>query len=153
MAGLNHRRRDLNMDLNLTSFIDLLSTIVCFLLISAVWIQVASLDIKQTHGTEGAASKKDSYEISLDYTKKDQMNVILKKNNRRISRKRIKAKDHEELMEKANTIVASWVDGKTKRKIDSAFVKPIKAVEYGQMIQALDVLRSNKIINIGVMNR
>lgn len=153
MAGLNHRRRDLNLELNLTSFIDLLSTIVCFLLISAVWIQVASLDIKQTHGTEGAASKKDSFEISMDYVKVDQMDVILKKNNRQVGRKKIKAKDHEEMMEKAKAIVASWVDGKTKRKIDSAFVKPIKGIEYGQMIQALDVLRSNEIKNIGVMNR
>lgn len=153
MAGLNHRRRDLNLDLNLTSFIDLLSTIVCFLLISAVWIQVASLDIKQTHGTEGSASKKDSFEISMDYVKPDQMNVILKKNNRRVGRKRIKSKDHDEMMEKASAIVASWVNGKKKRKIDSAFVKPIKGIEYGQMIKALDVLRSNDIKNIGVMNR
>lgn len=153
MAGLNHRRRDLNMDLNLTSFIDLLSTIVCFLLISAVWIQVASLDIKQTHGTDAAASKKDSFEISMDYTRPDRMTVILKKNNRRIGRKRIKAKDHDEMMDKAKAIVASWVNGKKKRKIDSAFVKPIRGIEYGQMIQALDVLRSNNIKNIGVMNK
>lgn len=153
MAGLNHRRRDLNLELNLTSFIDLLSTIVCFLLISAVWIQVASLDIKQTHGTEGAASKKDSYEISIDYKRTNSLDVILKKNNRRISRKVVKAEKHEEMMEKASAIVSSWVNGKTKRKIDSAFVKPIKGIEYGQMIDALDVLRKNDIKNIGVMNK
>lgn len=153
MAGLNHRRRDLNLELNLTSFIDLLSTIVCFLLISAVWIQVASLDIKQTNGTEGSATKKDSFEISIDYKRANSLNVTLKKNNRRIRRKIVKAEKHDELMEKTNAIVSSWVNGKKKRRIDSAFVKPVKGIEYGQMIDALDVLRLNNIKNIGVMNK
>ena len=40
-----------------------------------------------------------------------------------------------------------------KRRIDSAFVKPVKGIEYGQMIDALDVLRQNNIKNIGVMNK
>jgi hypothetical protein len=37
-------RKDLNADLNLTPFIDLLSTIVCFLLITAVWIEIGTVD-------------------------------------------------------------------------------------------------------------
>ena len=94
-----------------------MSTIVCFLLISAVWIQVASLDIKQTNGTEGSATKKDSFEISIDYKRANSLNVTLKKNNRRIRRKIVKAEKHDELMEKTNAIVSSWVNGKKKEEL------------------------------------
>ena len=58
-------KRELNSNLNLTPFIDLLSTCVCFLLITAVWIDIGSLEIKQSHGTEAAASDKNSFDLDL----------------------------------------------------------------------------------------
>ena len=50
------RPKEINSELNLTPFIDLLSTMVCFLLIAAVWLQVGAMEIKQSHGTEAASS-------------------------------------------------------------------------------------------------
>ncbi|MGB0453847.1 MAG: ExbD/TolR family protein [Bacteriovoracaceae bacterium] len=147
-----HRKKDLNAELILTPFIDLLSTCVCFLLISAVWIQVATVDIKQTHGTEAAPSKKESYEVALNYKKIDRLQVVLKKNGKRFRRTLVKAKDHDEVVEKLKGVITSWTQGKKAKKIESAFVSPIRALDYGEMIKALDVLRENKILNIGIVS-
>lgn len=46
----------LNVELNLVPFIDLLSTLVLFLLVTAVWIQVSALPV----GTESAGGKRDT---------------------------------------------------------------------------------------------
>src|SRR5947209_3686170 len=42
MAG-NHSTNGLNVELNLVPFIDLLSALVLFLLLSAVWIQISAI--------------------------------------------------------------------------------------------------------------
>ena len=68
-------KKELNADLNLTPFIDLLSTCVCFLLITAVWIEIGSVEIKQSHGTEGKASKKISYDLDLVYQNPTKLRV------------------------------------------------------------------------------
>jgi biopolymer transport protein ExbD len=58
-------KRDINAELNLTPFIDLLSTCVCFLLLSAVWVEVGSIEIKQSHGTAAAAEAKESFDLEV----------------------------------------------------------------------------------------
>ncbi len=72
-------KRELDFELNLTSFIDLLSTCTCFLLITAVWIQIGTVEIKQSHGTEAADTKKESLDLDVVYKDPTQLNVNLKK--------------------------------------------------------------------------
>lgn len=45
----------LDFDLNLVPFIDLLSVCICFLLITAVWLNVGSMNVKQAVGGQSAA--------------------------------------------------------------------------------------------------
>ena len=48
-------KKHLDFELNLIPFIDLLSTCICFLLITAVWMQIGSLNVKQAVGGQPAA--------------------------------------------------------------------------------------------------
>lgn len=48
-------KKHLDSELNLIPFIDLLSTCICFLLITAVWVNVGSLNVKQAVGGQPAA--------------------------------------------------------------------------------------------------
>lgn len=48
-------KKHLDFELNLIPFIDLLSTCICFLLITAVWMQIGSLNVKQAVGGQSAA--------------------------------------------------------------------------------------------------
>lgn len=50
-------KRSSNAELNLVPYIDLLSTLICFLLLTAVWTQIASLSTEGAPpGTEAASS-------------------------------------------------------------------------------------------------
>src|SRR4051794_29040465 len=55
-GGHSGRRRSLDAEINLVPFIDLLSMCICFLLMTAVWIQIGALPVKQSRGTDAAPS-------------------------------------------------------------------------------------------------
>lgn len=48
-------KKHLDFELNLVSFIDLLSVCICFLLITAVWLNVGSVNVKQAVGGQSQA--------------------------------------------------------------------------------------------------
>ncbi len=48
-------KKHLDFELNLIPFIDLLSTLICFLLITAVWMQIGALNVKQAVGGQPAS--------------------------------------------------------------------------------------------------
>lgn len=52
---MRHNKKHLDFELNLIPFIDLLSTCICFLLITAVWMQIGSMNVKQAVGGQSAA--------------------------------------------------------------------------------------------------
>lgn len=49
------RKKHLDFELNLVPFIDLLSVCICFLLITAVWLNIGSLNVKQAVGGQSQA--------------------------------------------------------------------------------------------------
>ena len=59
------QKKELDAQLNLTPFIDLLSTCVCFLLITAVWIQIGTVEVKQSYGTSAKKQEKESFDLDL----------------------------------------------------------------------------------------
>ena len=48
-------KKHLDFEINLIPFIDLLSACICFLLLTAVWVQVGTLDVKQAVGGQPAS--------------------------------------------------------------------------------------------------
>ena len=95
-------RKSLDFDLNLTSFIDLLSTITCFLLISAVWVQIGTMEIKQSHGTDVAAAPKDAMDLDMVFKGPSEMKLSLKKNGKPVKSMEVKSASYEEMLTKLN---------------------------------------------------
>jgi biopolymer transport protein TolR len=151
--GLGNKK-ELNAELNLTPFIDLLSTCVCFLLITAVWIEIGSVEVKQSHGTSAAASKKISYDLDIVYKSPQIVNLTLKRNNRRVKTFRVKADTARAMLANLNTTLVSKVLNFKNKKIEiqTATITPRSSVDYGHMISTMDVLRQNNILNIGVLS-
>jgi len=147
------RSKDTNAELNLTPFIDLLSTMVCFLLITAVWIDIGSVEIKQSHGTEAAASKKISYDLDVVFRSPTQLRLNLKRNGKRVRAFNVKGEDFQSVLANMDqTITSKVLNYKNKAiEIASATITPRSSVSYGDMVSALDVLRKNAIVNIGIL--
>jgi len=147
-------KKDLNADLNLTPFIDLLSTMVCFLLVTAVWIEIGTVEIKQSHGTEAKASKKISYDLDVVYQGSSKLRMNLKRNGRTIKGFNVKGTNFDDMMLQMNTIVQTKVLNFKNKAIEiaTATITPRSDVNYGDLVKTLDVLRQNKIVNIGVLS-
>lgn len=144
-------KRELNSELNLTPFIDLLSTLVCFLLISAVWMQVASMDLKQSHGT-AAAAPRESAAVDVVLGTPGIATVILKMGNRTLNRTQIKQVGTKEMVvELQKTIIAyKNLPAMKNGNIESVLVAPHAQVVHGDMVAVLDGFRLNGIVNIGI---
>ena len=151
--GLGNKK-DLNADLNLTPFIDLLSTCVCFLLITAVWIEIGSVEIKQSKGTAAQASKKDSYDIDLVYQSPTKLKLNLKRNGKRVKAYDVQGEDEAGFQASLNDIVQNKVKNFKNKivEIATATITPRSTVNYGSLVQTMDTLRKNEIINIGVLS-
>jgi len=147
------QKRSIEFELNLTSFIDLLSTCTCFLLVTAVWVQVGSVEIKQSHGTDAAETKKESLDLDVVYKDSTQLTVNLKKNGKQFKSISVVGKNHEDLIAKLGPVITSDVLENNAKKVEIgvATITPRSTVNYGQLVSTLDVLRKNKIVNIGVL--
>ena len=148
-------KKELDFELNLTSMIDLLSTCTCFLLISAVWVQMGSVEIKQSHGTEAAATVKDSIDLDLIFKTPQEIRLNLKKGGKQVKGIDVKSQTYEGMLVKLNETIASQVlnSGHSAKRVEVAVatVTPRAGVNYGQLVSTLDVLRKNQIVNIGVL--
>lgn len=147
------QKKELDAQLNLTPFIDLLSTCVCFLLITAVWIEIGTVEVKQSHGTSAAQEKKESYDLDLVFKDPTEMRVNLKKNGKRVRSMQVKSDSFEGMLGQLNDTIATKVLTFKKKSIEiaTATVTPRSSVDYGSLISTLDVLRKNQIVNIGVL--
>lgn len=148
-------KRDINADLNLTPFIDLLSTCVCFLLLSAVWVEVGSIEIKQSHGTAAAAEAKESFDLEVFFNSDSQANLYVKKSGKIVQTFKVSGTGTFEsfISNIDNTIINQVLKSNDKaRVISTATVSTTDSLNYGHLVSTLDVLRKNKIMNIGVMS-
>lgn len=144
------KKKELDFELNLTSFIDLLSTCTCFLLITAVWIQIGTVEIKQSHGTEAAAEKKNSFDLDLVFKNSKELRLNLKKDGKHVKVIDVKSETIDGMLAELNNAIVAQVSNK-KLIIAVATVTPRSTVNYGQLVSTLDVLRKNQIVNIGVL--
>lgn len=158
-GGGRGRKKTLNFDLNLTPFIDILAMAICFLLMTAVWIQVGALPVKQSHGTEGAAN--DTLDIDLKFKSPTAVDLFLMKKGKLVKKAAITAGTMEELLPKLDATVSDWLKGITPSNapanfkpgslIGAGMVTPKSGVSYGDLVAAMDVLRHHEIVNLGVV--
>ena len=147
-------KKDLNAELNLTPFIDLLSTCVCFLLITAVWIEIGAVEIKQSHGTEAASSPSKVYDLDVVFLGEKRIGLTLKHGGKKKADWTLRGESFETLLTDFRATLNSKVLNFKGHPINiqSTLVTPSSKVSYGQIVQALDVLRGESLINIGFVS-
>lgn len=62
-------KKDLNFEINILPILDILSVLICFLLLTAVWVQIGTLDTRQAIGdnsTSSTGKNPPSLWVSLD---------------------------------------------------------------------------------------
>lgn len=151
-------RRSLDAEINLVPFIDLLSVCICFLLMTAVWVQLSTVQVKQSHGTE--AGESGAYELDMRFGGPTSIDLVLKKNGKSFKKAAFKAPEFKQLLASVDGQLTGWLSGITPAAkpgqvnvspITAAMVTPKAGVSYGDLVSAMDVLRKHQIVNLGVV--
>jgi biopolymer transport protein ExbD len=149
MAGVSTEQGEnkMNTELNLVPFIDLLSTLTLFLLVTAVWIQVAALpvSVKSKGRSTTPVSEKNTVTIqvtpsgySLGWPSAISGNSFPKM----ISRTR-EGFDRVKL-----TLVLK--NALKTAKLGTAAISGADDVDYGQVVDALDCAKSSGITSVAL---
>ncbi len=136
------RRRNLDAEVNLVPFIDLLSMCICFLLMTAVWVQLGSVQVKQSHGTEATAAPAQALELELKYASPTSVEIVAKRAGRATGKATVAPAEVEKAL---SSIAPVGVE------VGSAMITPAASVSYGDLIGLMDSLRKHKVTNIGVV--
>lgn len=135
MAGVSTEQKaqgnKLEVDLNLVPFIDLLSTLVLFLLLTVVWIQIAA--IPAVNEAKGKAETANPEQIKLIIT--------LHAGYLQLSWPTKLAKDMPKRLNSLEQLIPIVQDVLKKGVAFPASVRGDDMVEYGAVIQALDQLK------------
>jgi biopolymer transport protein TolR len=147
-------KRSLDAEINLVPFIDLLSMCICFLLITAVWIQVGSVQVKQSKGTDAPAASQ-LLDLDVKFASPTAIDLLVQKSGRVVKKLSVQAATAGELPAKLDqslgTLVAALSGGKAASPFGAAMLTPRPGVSYGDLVQVMDSLRRHQIINLGVV--
>ena len=142
-------KRALVTDVNLVPFIDLLSVCICFLLMTAVWVQLGILEIKQTQGTSASVGK-DGFEIGVVFLDTQSVRMELRKKGRVVQKQKIAGTTLGDLQTSIEEVTRKF-HARSKEQVTSAILTPHRSVDYGHLVAVMDVLRRNKVTNLGVL--
>lgn len=147
------RRRSLDGEINLVPFIDLLSMCICFLLMTAIWIEVGSIQLHQLFGTEGMDNSRP-VEVEVRLNAPNVYRVQLEQSGKVVQAMDIKAdatmdakgRFSQFMAQVQNLILSSGADVQV-----SARVIPSATVEYGEMVSVLDILKGYGVSALAVV--
>lgn len=154
----NGRRKNLDAELNLVPFIDLLSMCICFLLMTAVWLEIGSIDVKQYLGTD-APTETSSYDVELNFLSSRRAEVRVKTPDKSVERQTVDAENPALLAQAVGGVLEGLArrigQGETQvvlaKSVSAARLFPNGGVSYGDLVAMMDAFRARGIVNIGVM--
>lgn len=136
------KNSNLNIELNLVPFIDLLSVCISFLLLSAVWISTSALSTKQGLGTEAQAKKENESSIWVELASSDIV-LVSTQNSKGASSKK---------QQIAIARLSDYAAGlkQSDPELKAALVLPNVDSSYEDMIRAMNSLRKADFKEIGL---
>jgi biopolymer transport protein TolR len=146
-SGGKKGKKSLDASLNLVPFIDLLSCCIAFLLISAVWTQIAGLQVASSGGPPDEQKKEQTIDIKLLLTEKG---YALNMAGASIDIPKTAAKeggmtfDLKTLADKLKTLKSTIPDQQ------AITVQPEDAVAYDDLINAVDTCLGEQLHNVTV---
>ena len=150
MLTTKNGKKDLNFELNLLPVFDMRASCICFLLMTAIWIHVGSMDFAQALG--GAASGREN-PPSIWAHLNPQGQIVFS------------VKDAQRVPSNMKQITLAGGDGRIRWKSVSAFIEnihreapeiktalimPHGASPYEDVVQLMDVFKKRGIRDIGI---
>jgi biopolymer transport protein ExbD len=126
---------------------------------TAVWVQLSTVQVKQSHGTEAGAPS-GAYELDVRFGGPTSVEMQLKKNGKPFKKAAFKAEEFNQLVASLDGQLQSWVTAISPAPtpgqpvvspVSAAMLSPKSGVSYGNLVSVMDVLRKHQISNLGVV--
>ncbi len=147
------KKKGLDFEINLLSFIGLLAVCVCFLLLTAIWVHIGSMDVKQAIGGQPVTQGKSSPKIWVKMMSKGGLEFRLhdapRKTSRRLRRAVIKGlenekPDFEKVLGHLKILKEKIPD------LEESLVVPYAQAKYEDIIHLMDYLKEGGMTSLGV---
>jgi biopolymer transport protein ExbD len=140
------KKKTLDAQLNLVPFIDLLSCCISFLLITAVWTQIAGLQVASSGGPPEQPKQEQTIDVKLEMTA---AGYALQMAGARIEIPKVNGKDglgydQKTLVDKLKTLKASLPEQ------SAITVQPEDAVAYEDLVTTVDTCVGQQLRDVTV---
>lgn len=141
--------KELNFEINILPILDILSVLICFLLLTAVWIQIGTLDTRQAIGDNSTAGAKNPPSLFIVVTPQGGIQLS--------ARDLPNAKTYEEQVQSAGQGV-NWNVLEQKLQalrekfpdLKTGIVRPEAQASYGDVIRIMDKLKQFQFEGVGL---
>lgn len=150
-GGRRGRKKNLNFELNLIPFIDVLSTCICFLLVTAVFINLGSVHVNQAVGDEKAKQEKSlgSVIVSMGSSGDVRFEVKdVKGFTNDLSMVTVRGRSGQIDFKKTEDWIKSFVS--RFQDVKTVLLMPNPTSKYDDMIQLMAQFKQNSMNQIGV---
>ncbi|MNK79092.1 Biopolymer transport protein ExbD/TolR [compost metagenome] len=148
---MKHSKKVLDFEVNLIPFIDLLSVSICFLLITAVWMNVGSMNVKQAVGGQAKEDTKRSPQVWVRMTAKGDLDLEVQQSSlipaamRKLRVAQLDSKVDWDGFEKAIASLKA-----VEPSLNTGLIQPTASTAYEDIIDAMDRLKKNGMTDLGV---
>jgi len=148
---MSKNKKHLDFELNLVPFIDLLSVCICFLLITAVWLNVGSMNVKQAVGGQSAEETQKSALVWAEVSENGDVLLDVKQAQRLPAQfKKMK------LAGIAGQLNADQLASALKQiksfepELRTALIQPKAQTQYETIIELMDQLKKSGLADLGI---
>jgi biopolymer transport protein ExbD len=146
-------KKELNFELNILPVLDILSVLICFLLLTAVWVQLGTIDTKQAIGDNSTAGAKNPPSLWVTLQKDGTVQLSL----RDVPQSKNTERSLEQSIAKTGNGV-NWasLDLRIQNlrvqfpELKTSIVRPEARVSYGDVIRIMDQLKKNQFDGVGL---
>jgi biopolymer transport protein ExbD len=143
--------KHLDFELNLVPFIDLLSVCICFLLITAVWINLGSMNVRQAVGGQPAAETEKKPVVWVSMTDTGDLVLDVQQATRvpgNLKNLKLPALSGKPDFETLGKTISQYVQ--LQPELKTALIKPRAGSAYEEIIDLMDQVKKSGLTDLGV---
>lgn len=147
---MRKRHKHLEFEINLIPAIDLLSVCICFLLLTAVWLHVGALNVKQAVGGQPASetARKPTVWAQINAHGDVQLDVKDARVSAKLAKAKIAGKEGKPDLEAVRNIAGELKAAEPG--LTTVLIQPQAATVYEDIIDLMDSFKKQGLIDLGV---
>lgn len=145
---MSNARKHVDFEINLLPVISILAVCICFLLLTAVWVNVGTIDTAQAIGAENLNSSKNPPSLIVQLDKNQSFELQLKDIQASQRRFMIQPKNGKADWSRLETALKALRQKYPEMETSVVLTRP--QVKYGHTIQTVDQLKQANFKDVGI---